>query len=358
MAIYDRDRDLIVRSMEEKDCQAFSRGFAAQGWLEKDLAQYIQYFQEQQAGKRQVIVGEWQGETAGYATLLPKAGAGPFREKPWPEICDFNVLEKFQRRGIGSRILDAAEQLAALVSPVVCLGVGLYGVSGASGGYGTAQRLYVKRGYVPDGSGVWYQDQLLPPWEPCRNDDDLVLYLSKEVERREIRQLGEEEIDLGLFAWFDRFQPVEQCWRMENGEWSVKPIAFTERWGEEDYRTLVACLKNTVKTGGTVWGAFLEGKLKGFASVERGLLGSRKEYADLSSIYVSADRRGGGLGRRLFYKGAESGKALGAQKLYISAHSSVESQAFYKAVGCVEAQEYDRRHSEVEPCDCQLEYSL
>ena len=34
-----------------------------------------------------------------------------------------------------------------------------------------------------DGSGIWYQDRLLPPYEPCRNDDDLVLYLSKDLRK-------------------------------------------------------------------------------------------------------------------------------------------------------------------------------
>ena len=46
------------------------------------------------------------------------------------------------------------------------------------------------------------------------------------------------------------------------------------------------------------------------------------------------------------------------KKLYISAHSAVESQAFYKKMGCVEAEEYDPAHTAAEPCDCQLEYLL
>lgn len=356
--VYYRDHDLTVRSMEKKDCQAFADGFAAQGWSGKDLAQYERYLREQESGARQVIVGEWQGETAGYATLLPRAEAGPFADKPWPEICDFNVLEKFQRRGIGHKIMDAAEQLAARVSDTVCLGVGLYGLSGAAGGYGTAQRMYSKRGFVPDGSGLWYRDKPLEPYTPCVNDDDLVLYLSKKVQRRELRPLTENELGASLFACFDRFQTVERCWRKIEGKWVVKDIAFTERWSEEDYAFLVKCLKNTLCTGGEVWGAFLDGKLKGFCSVEGMLLGSGKQYADLSSIHVSADARGTGMGRLLFQKAQEAGKRLGAKKLYISAHSSVESQAFYKRMGCVEAAEYDPHHVEQEPCDCQLECEI
>lgn len=51
-------------------------------------------------------------------------------------------------------------------------------------------------------------------------------------------------------------------------------------------------------------------------------------------------------------------KESGAKKLYISAHSSEETQAFYKALGCVEAKEYNSKLVAEEPCDCQLEYSL
>lgn len=84
-------------------------------------------------------------------------------------------------------------------------------------------------------------------------------------------------------------------------------------------------------------------------------MGSRKQYADLTSIHVSADARGHGLGRRLFLLAEDTARQLGAEALYISAHSAVESQAFYKAMGCVEAAEYLPIHVEQEPCDCQLE---
>ena len=74
-----------------------------------------------------------------------------------------------------NRLRDQAEAIAARYGDTVYLGVGLHN------GYGSAQRMYVKRGYVPDGSGVWYGDQNCPQYAPCCNDDDLVLYLSKKL---------------------------------------------------------------------------------------------------------------------------------------------------------------------------------
>ena len=174
----------------------------------------------------------------------------------------------------------------------------------------------------------------------------------------EFRELKEEELNRELFKNFDRFQEVKKCWRKEKGDWVIKENPFIEQWKDEDYEVLVKCLKNTVTTGGVVFGCFLEGKLKGFASVERAPLGRENQYIDLSSLHVSSDLRGRKAGSRLFQLAAQWARMEGAGKLYISSHSSVETQGFYKSMGCVEAKEYHREHVEREPFDCQLEYGL
>jgi hypothetical protein len=43
--------------------------------------------------------------------------------------------------------------------------------------------MYVKRGYIPDGTGVWYRNKPCAQYETeIANDDDLVLFLSKKLE--------------------------------------------------------------------------------------------------------------------------------------------------------------------------------
>ncbi len=172
------------------------------------------------------------------------------------------------------------------------------------------------------------------------------------------RVLEAEEITQELFAGFIRHQVVEKCWRKIDGEWQIRDIAFVDDWTATDYETLIPCLQNTVLTGGIVFGAFWEGQLKGFASLGSKPLGRKKDYVDLSHIYVSEDMRGKGIGRELFGRAKIRAGEQGAKKLYISAHSAVESQAFYRAMGCVEAVEYDQEHVRLEPCDCQLECVL
>lgn len=172
------------------------------------------------------------------------------------------------------------------------------------------------------------------------------------------KELCAEEIDRALFKNFIRHQNVTDCWRKDGAEWVIKSAPFVDDWSEADYQILIACLKNTVLTGGFVYAAFCDGILKGFVSVESGLFGGEQKYLDLTSIHVSEDMRGKGIGKSLFASAKEWAKEHGAGKLYISAHSAVESQAFYRAMGCVEAQVYNLRHVEEEPYDCQLECKI
>ena len=125
------------------------------------------------------LTAVYKGHPAGYINVYITGQGGAFSGKGWPEIVDFGVLEKDQRKGIGSKLMDVAEQIAGQYADTVWLGVGLHN------GYGSAQRMYVKRGYIPDGTGVWYQGKPCEQYETeIANDDDLVLFLSKQLNRK------------------------------------------------------------------------------------------------------------------------------------------------------------------------------
>ena len=161
-----------IRKMQESDIKDLSRGFTSQGWPSREEI-LTRYFKEQESGEREVLVADLTSAVAGYITILPIAKQGPFAEI-YPELSDFNVFEPFQNQGIGNLLLEEAENRVKLVSSRVTLGVGLHS------GYGPAQRLYVKRGYIPDGTGVWYRNHPLEMNATSQNNDDLVLYLVKE----------------------------------------------------------------------------------------------------------------------------------------------------------------------------------
>ncbi|MBE6054949.1 MAG: GNAT family N-acetyltransferase [Clostridium sartagoforme] len=174
----------------------------------------------------------------------------------------------------------------------------------------------------------------------------------------EYRKLLYEEVNIDLFKNFRRYQKVTKCWRKENDEWVIKDVPFIDDWNEDEYEILIKYLKNTIETKGIVYGAFIDNNLKGFASVEYDFIDKSNIYFDLSSLHVSEDMRGNGIGKTLFQMSANWAKESGAKKLYISAHSAIETQKFYKAMGCTEALEYNESHVAREPFDCQLEYIL
>lgn len=166
---------LVIRPLQESDIAIISSAFAEIGW-NKPASQYERYLQDQALGHRSVLVAERNGRFAGYLAICRAAFYPPFRETEIPEIVDLNVLPPFRRQGIATALLDEAEAQIAAWSPIAGIGVGL------TPDYGAAQRLYVKRGYIPDGLGITTTGgRRVAPQEMVRADDDLVLHLTKRL---------------------------------------------------------------------------------------------------------------------------------------------------------------------------------
>ncbi len=72
--------------------------------------------------------------------------------------------------------MDELELNAAKTSRFIGLGVGLYK------DYGNAQRMYTSRGYVLDGRGITYNNVPVIPGNSVIVDDDLLLYLVKDLQ--------------------------------------------------------------------------------------------------------------------------------------------------------------------------------
>jgi ribosomal protein S18 acetylase RimI-like enzyme len=165
---------ITIRNMINDDCEIISKAFVAQGW-NKQISLYEAYFQEQLKGERDVMIAECNGAFAGYITIQWESEYGYFRENNIPEIKDFNVLISYRRNGIGTKLMDEAELRISKKSNHAGLGVGLYE------GYGNAQKLYVKRGYIPDGRGITYDNKSLTYGNQVVLDDDLCLMFTKKI---------------------------------------------------------------------------------------------------------------------------------------------------------------------------------
>lgn len=164
--------DIQVRIMREEDipfiCKADndeSEGNVA--YLENQLA-------NQEKQECTVLIALYNGEVAGYVFLYYKCRWGGMANCNIPGIVDLIVFPKFRRRGIATALMDEAEKVAKKHHNKVYLDVCLCSE------YGPAQRFYAKRGYVPDGKGVYYEEKVCETDAVCKNDDELTLCLVKE----------------------------------------------------------------------------------------------------------------------------------------------------------------------------------
>jgi GNAT superfamily N-acetyltransferase len=141
--------------------------------LGKPHSQYKEYLKQQLAGEILCLVASMNGEFAGYLKIVWRPDYPALAEVRVPEIQDLNVVPQHRRCGVASALLDRAESEVRRRSSIVGIGVGLHP------GYNAAQRLYVLRGYVPDGKGVTYGDHYVQAGEIVPFDDNLTLHFTK-----------------------------------------------------------------------------------------------------------------------------------------------------------------------------------
>ncbi len=167
---------ITIRKLLEEDCAMISDAFKSQGW-DKSTEQYLRYLREQQEEKRTVLLAFANGKFVGYVTIMWDSYYPYFKKRSIPEIMDLNVLQKFQRKGIGTKLMDSAEALISKKSVIAGIGVGL------TRDYGSAQKLYVKRGYIPDGHGISHNEEFVNRGDTITMDDDLILCFTKDLEK-------------------------------------------------------------------------------------------------------------------------------------------------------------------------------
>ena len=153
-------------------------------WLEREFARLAWakspgYFQKvlaaQERGELVMLVARTGERLHGYLKVVWQSEYAPFREHGIPEIQDLNVVPVSRRRGVATRLMDRAEALIAERSPFAGIGVGLHP------GYGPAQRMYVRRGYVPDARPLMWHDRPVVEGQDVKLDDDLVMHLTRRL---------------------------------------------------------------------------------------------------------------------------------------------------------------------------------
>jgi Acetyltransferase (GNAT) family len=99
-----------------------------------------------------------------------------FRSRGIPLVHQIAVGEPWRRRGIATLLMDEAEQLAR------DRGIATLGITvGLFDEYGPAQRMYGRRGYIPDGRGACQGQRPLSKGMRVNMDHDLIIWLTKDL---------------------------------------------------------------------------------------------------------------------------------------------------------------------------------
>lgn len=161
---------ITIREATPSDIPVLETLYAAIGKKEEG------YFARCFESGRRIFIAALDGREAGYGLLNFSPKYALYRKLEIPEIQDLNVIPDTRRNGVGAALISHCEGIIREAGHTQA------GISvGLTKDYGPAQRLYAKLGYIPDGFGVTYDRQPVPPMSLQRVDDNLCLMLVKEL---------------------------------------------------------------------------------------------------------------------------------------------------------------------------------
>ena len=163
-----------------------------------------------------------------------------------------------------------------------------------------------------------------------------------------IELLSEANFSLESLDSYNRKQNVNKVYRKINGEYTLVECKYTEDWDLNKKRSVA---KKISSDDCISYIALENEKVVGFIGLLRKLNGP---YMILDMMQVSSECRGKGVGRQLFEVGKAEARKAGAEALYISACSSEETIAFYRAMGSGLANNPIKEIAEEEPFDLQM----
>ena len=175
MKIFYESENLVIRQINAEDITDICK--AQNDTSEKNRNYFKNQVANQEKENSTALLALYRGEIAGYVFLYFKCKWGGLGNQGIPGVVDLKVLEPYRKKGIGNRLMDVAEEIAGAYGDKVYLDVCL------NSDYGAAQRLYIKRGYLPDGKGVYYEEKICPVDAPCKNDDELTLCVVKDLRK-------------------------------------------------------------------------------------------------------------------------------------------------------------------------------
>jgi GNAT superfamily N-acetyltransferase len=145
-------------------------------WVSDGEAEARRYLADHAEPEGASLVAAHGHDVIGYVAIAWESNYAGFRSRGIPLVHQIAVAGPHRRRGVAMLLMDAAEQLAR------DRGIATLGITvGLFDEYGPAQRLYGRRGYIPDGRGACRGQQPLRKGMHVTVDDDLIVWLTKDL---------------------------------------------------------------------------------------------------------------------------------------------------------------------------------
>jgi GNAT superfamily N-acetyltransferase len=145
-------------------------------WVSDTEPSAREHLADHAAGGGASLVAVRDHAVIGIVTIRWRSNYAGFRDRDIPLVHQIAVAGPFRRLGVATLLMDAAEELARhRGAATLGITVGLFDE------YGPAQRLYARRGYVPDGRGACRGQEPLSQGARVIMDDDLIIWLTKQL---------------------------------------------------------------------------------------------------------------------------------------------------------------------------------
>ena len=166
--------DIAVQPVDEGSFESTVRFLIE--WVSDGKAEARSYLADHAEPNGASLIATRGSEVIGYVAIVWESDYAGFRSRSIPLVHQIAVAGPFLRQGVATLLMDAAEQLAR------DRGIATLGITvGLFDEYGPAQRLYGRRGYIPDGRGACLGQRPLSKGMQVTMDDDLIIWLTKDL---------------------------------------------------------------------------------------------------------------------------------------------------------------------------------
>lgn len=152
-----------------------------------------------------------------------------------------------------------------------------------------------------------------------------------------IRFLRPSDLHPQMLAGFQHRQVISDKWVKDgNGYKWIKTDEIRE-WDNDKRFWIPGYLMQQIERGGAAAGAFVNGRMIGFASLDGILMSRPEKYANLTMLFIDNRWQRQGIGKKLFQQICRHAKRKGADRVFISAIPSHDTISFYFSMGCLDA---------------------